>query len=370
MTKRKKIRKITTGMVFNWIFSVLFLLVGLILLLGGLMGLEFELLIIGIIFSLGSLLLFPPFEKWIGKKFHLEWSMGVKWLIIIIVIITSSITVEIFNDNKVEQKVIEKEIQQEKNVSIDEHKQLEKQIISTNFWSDFGNLLCNDDETGLKKDALFNEKFKGKYVTWRGNVAAVRKYNDLYYLRVKHCPESSYYDINIEMRDDQRNKLLNLKNEDRITYTAKLIIFSDLVEELEAIDGVISFDNDWDTSKHLINKKQTRTTKYGDSFEFTVKYAGFDDNNYYRVDFEVKNVGSEEDYFQPKHITILDSNGNRHDISDDYGVSSESETILSGVTKKGYWLFRDVPKNSGTGTFTFEIGYSDKKKFSFSVPLK
>ena len=53
----------------------------------------------------------------------------------------------------------------------------------------------------------------------------------------------------------------------------------------------------------------------------------------------------------------------------DYPVSTMSNTILSGVTKKGYWLFEGIPKNSGTGTFTFEIGFMDKSKFSFNVPL-
>jgi len=123
--------------------------------------------------------------------------------------------------------------------------------------------------------------------------------------------------------------------------------------------------SDYETSKHLINKKQTR-----DSFEFTVKYAGFDGTDY-KVEFEVKNIGSESEYFQPGAIAILDSDKNQYDVgySSDYTVSTMSNTILAGVTKKGFWLFEDIPKNSGTGEFTFEIGFMDKDTFSFDVPL-
>jgi len=123
--------------------------------------------------------------------------------------------------------------------------------------------------------------------------------------------------------------------------------------------------SDYETSKHLINKKQTR-----DTFEFTVKYAGFDGADY-KVEFEVKNIGSDSEYFQPSAIAILDSDKNQYDVgySSNYPVSTMSNTILSGVTKKGFWIFEDIPKNSGIGDFTFQIGFMDKETFSFDVPL-
>jgi len=135
-----------------------------------------------------------------------------------------------------------------------------------------------------------------------------------------------------------------------------------LIEEEQEIETL----SEYDSSKHLINKKLTR-----DSFQFTVTYAGFSGNDY-KVEFEVKNIGSEAEYFQPSATAILDSNKNQYDVvkyHSKYPVSAGSETILPKVTKKGWWLFENVPKNSGIGTFTFQIGFIDKEVFSFEVPL-
>lgn len=121
----------------------------------------------------------------------------------------------------------------------------------------------------------------------------------------------------------------------------------------------------YDSSKYLINRKQTK-----DSFEFTVKYAGFDGIDY-KVEFEVKNIGSKSEYFQPDAIAILDSKNNQYDVahSSKYTVSTMSSTILPMVIKKGFWLFEGIPRNSGMGKFRFEIGFMDVEVFSFDVPL-
>lgn len=121
----------------------------------------------------------------------------------------------------------------------------------------------------------------------------------------------------------------------------------------------------YDTNKHLINELQ-----YGGEFSFTVTYAGFDGTDY-RVDFEVKNLGSESEYFQPGAIAILDEGMNQYDVvsSFSYPVSTMSNTILPGVTKEGYWEFDDVPATGGEGIFTFELGWSNPDIFRFDVPL-
>jgi hypothetical protein len=125
---------------------------------------------------------------------------------------------------------------EEETAAVNESEQ--RGVVSDSF-SDFGEVFCNNEETEARKDALFNEKFKDRYVTWTGEVASVKKYNGLYQLRVKHCAFSEIGDVDIKMRPDQEEKLLNLDNGDTVTYTAKLTSNEGLFVKLLAIDGEI-----------------------------------------------------------------------------------------------------------------------------------
>lgn len=124
-------------------------------------------------------------------------------------------------------------------------------------------------------------------------------------------------------------------------------------------------ETDYNSTKHLINSQQTNG-----NIQFKVTYAGFDGSNY-KIEFTVKNVGSETEYFQPESIAIVDSQKNQYDVYNtfDYPVSIISNSLISGVTKQGYWIFENVPKNIGTGQFSFETGLMNKETYSFSVPL-
>jgi hypothetical protein len=57
-------------------------------------------------------------------------------------------------------------------------------------------------------------------------------------VQVKHSDKSLISDVIVTMRDDQKDKLLTLKEGDPIKYTAKLTRYGDILG-LSADDGVI-----------------------------------------------------------------------------------------------------------------------------------
>lgn len=101
-------------------------------------------------------------------------------------------------------------------------------LASTSF-PDYGNLYCDREATDLQKQTLFDEKYKDKYVKWTGVVSHVSETWGSYTLQVKHCQATLATDITITMKDDQKNKLLPLKEGDRVTYIAKLTRYGEIL---------------------------------------------------------------------------------------------------------------------------------------------
>lgn len=112
------------------------------------------------------------------------------------------------------------------------------EIVSTDF-ADFGATYCDTNSTSLKKKALFEDNFKDRYVTWAGTVSSIRESSGKYILGVKHCDDTWTEDIDIKMRPDQKDALLDLKEGDQVTYTAKMKSIGGLLTGLGAEDGVI-----------------------------------------------------------------------------------------------------------------------------------
>ena len=114
-----------------------------------------------------------------------------------------------------------------------------KQNLSENpiDFNTFENEWCDTTLTDLQRQEMF-KKYKGKYITWTGEVSAISEtWGDLT-LQVKHCPDSLTTDIIITMKDNQKDKLLKLKEGDTVTYKAKLERFGTILG-LSAEDGEI-----------------------------------------------------------------------------------------------------------------------------------
>ncbi len=138
-------------------------------------------------------------------------------------------------------------------------------------------------------------------------------------------------------------------------------------EEVTSSDDLnnVEVTGDYESTKHTIDK-----TVASDEFKFTVKYAGFDGDDY-KIEFDVKNIRNKTWYFRPRSILILDSDKHQYDVSPCFSceVDTYSSTLLPGATKSGSWTFKNIPKDSGTGTFRFKGGGFLQDEFEFSVPL-
>ncbi|WP_048049947.1 hypothetical protein, partial [Methanosarcina mazei] len=69
---------------------------------------------------------------------------------------------------------------------------------------------------------FFDENFKDKYVTWSGTVSTVTESSGSYAVQVVHKSSTLISDVRVEFRADQKDKLIQLKEGDPITYTAKM----------------------------------------------------------------------------------------------------------------------------------------------------
>lgn len=123
-----------------------------------------------------------------------------------------------------------------------------------------------------------------------------------------------------------------------------------------------------------INKKLSK----GD-FEVTVTRVGFftplvtwgDEREYFRIDMEVKNIGSEKEYFSPSGLAVLDNRGNQYET--EYGGTLDTfSQIYPSVKKSGYILFGRVPKTSQNIKLVFGLGHDgnyDPYSFEYNIPL-
>ena len=120
-------------------------------------------------------------------------------------------------------------------------------------------------------------------------------------------------------------------------------------------------EESYENSAISVNKKISKG-----NFEITVTKVGFfekytwgSQDNYFRVDMEVKNIGADSDYFIPDGVAILDNQNNQY--GENYlGTLNTFPTVYPGVTIKGYYLFDDVPETIKSITLFFELGYDDE----------
>jgi len=78
--KSKEVKKITAGLIFSWIFGVLFFFAGLGVIVQGA-------IIMGLLVMLCSILIIPLTNKFTKEKMDFEISGGVKWILVILIFI-------------------------------------------------------------------------------------------------------------------------------------------------------------------------------------------------------------------------------------------------------------------------------------------
>lgn len=97
--ENQEVKKIKAGHILSWIFGIIFVLFGMI----GIVSDPVK----GILFSLIGLILLPPFDKVLQKKFKLYLSRGVKTLLVLVLLLLGLLSSEWNNVpetvNKIEQ---------------------------------------------------------------------------------------------------------------------------------------------------------------------------------------------------------------------------------------------------------------------------
>ena len=120
-------------------------------------------------------------------------------------------------------------------------------------------------------------------------------------------------------------------------------------------------EGEYENTSTYINKKISKG-----NFEIIVNRVGFFykydwgvAKKYFRVDMEVKNIGSESEYFLPSGLVIIDSQNNQYE-QNYLGTLNIYSTIYPGVVKKGYLLFENIPETETSFRLLFELGFDEK----------
>ena len=215
----KEKRKITVGLIFCWIFGILFFLIGLGLLV---QSAYFS----GIIVIIGSLLLIHYFEKLISDKLNFEFSTGVRWLIVIVILIVFFIGASVDNDSLANGASSETATPDGEMVP-----ETAKQITYLSKSYDDLELIFGSGSkyTDLQKESLFDKDYKGQYVKWKGEVVEIDTTFWALTLAVKQKEKQFSFideDVTVYMDDSQKNNLLKLNKGQMVTYSGRLNRFS------------------------------------------------------------------------------------------------------------------------------------------------
>lgn len=115
-----------------------------------------------------------------------------------------------------------------------------KESISTIKWSDYDNIYnTKSNSTDIQKDSQW-KNFEGKNVAWTGTVADVSEgmLGGLT-LNIKMNDETLTHDIALSLKDDQKEKAMNLTKGKKINFTGKLVSYGGTVLPLTMDEGEI-----------------------------------------------------------------------------------------------------------------------------------
>ena len=117
-------------------------------------------------------------------------------------------------------------------------------------------------------------------------------------------------------------------------------------------------EEDYDKSK-IVAEKTFSNNNFKievNSFGFykVDSYSGIEE--YFRIDFSVKNIGSGSEYFSPSGMAIIDVQGNQYDAA--YGGTLDIfKKMFPNTKQEGYVLFEEVPKTITSAKLIFELGH-------------
>ena len=219
-----------------------------------------------------------------------------------------------------------------------------KEIVSTSF-SDFA-LYSDSTATALQKESFFDDNYKGKYVTWSGTVASVGESMGSYTVSVKHSSRSLISDVTVVMRDDQKDKLLQLKEGSKITYTAKLTSYGELL-------GIYGEDGTIDVEPVKEAVTPTKDTPISDK---PVKATSSNDE-------PIKETSSSE---EPQKEIVSTSFSDFALYSDSTATALQKESFFDDNYKGKYvtWSGTVASVGESMGSYTVSVKHSSRSLIS------
>lgn len=105
---------------------------------------------------------------------------------------------------------------------------------------------------------------------------------------------------------------------------------------------------------------------------FFEKYEFSQKKQYFRIDIEATNIGSNSEYFMPSGLAIIDSQNNQHEYT--YGGTLNTySSVYPGITVKGYVLFEGISTTEVMVKLVFQLGYDanfNQYLFTYNINLK
>lgn len=228
MTKKQKEPKhITISLILGYIAGIISLLFGLTGLIKSFFG--------GLLLIIGGLIILPLSMRFIEKKLNIRLS---KWLKVIAFIILFIMGMALIGRNIESQEKIDSTAKDVSDSTTVENKELPEMKIVSKSYNDIGILCEKEGATDLQKQNLFETKFKNQYIEWTGEINRIDKQAGQYIMKVKHCATTITYDVEVNMNENQFDKLLQLHEKDTVTYKAKLTRLG-AFDYLYATDGEI-----------------------------------------------------------------------------------------------------------------------------------
>ena len=105
---------------------------------------------------------------------------------------------------------------------------------------------------------------------------------------------------------------------------------------------------------------------------FVVAMPDSGNEQYFRIDLKIENVGSEKATFAPDAMALSDDEGNQYESRNDASQRTlQLPDIDPGATHRGYVLFQSIPENTGLVRLSFELGRDETgSPYEFEYELK
>ena len=108
---------------------------------------------------------------------------------------------------------------------------------------------------------------------------------------------------------------------------------------------------------------------------YTISGKASGDEQFFRLDLKIENVGSENGLFAPDAMVLIDEEDNQYALQQDASerVLDLPREVGPGTTQRGHILFPAIPENVSKFTLTFKLGSDETNnpyEFEYGLELQ